>query len=244
MLGFINKDVLSVKIVSAAKQHTAQESKVVVLLLPADTLEGNGTAEGTGMSPQGLFHLSLSAGVICSSTSRGSGGGGAFRPFQPSDNRGWCVCQLSSAPMCRQRGVFVGWGRGREDESRKTRRLKSTITLFLSLTTSNVKTILTRPVKTTRWGSITARGHFVFLITFVSLSSFPLFEKCFRFPTWISHYLQKCVFLKFSALYGEWQSQNVLYRKVKSIAEKNVEPLVFVLKSEKERGEISSQTIY
>lgn len=166
MLGFINKDVLSEKIVSAAKQHTAQDPK---LLSYSFTLEGN-TAEGTGMSPRGLFHLSLSAVKY---VKRFWGGGS--RPFQPSDNRGWCVCQLSSAPMCRQRGVFVGWGRDGEDESRKTRRLKSTITLFLSLTTSNVKTILTRPVKTTRWGSITARGHFVFLITFVSLSSFPWF---------------------------------------------------------------------
>lgn len=68
---------------------------------------------------------------------------------------------------------FVRWGKGGEEENRKTRRLKSTITLFLSFTTTNVKPILTRPVKTTCQGSITTRSRFVFLITFISVSSFP-----------------------------------------------------------------------
>lgn len=80
MLGFINKDVLSVKIISAAKQNTG--SKVVVGLLPADALEGSSSAEGTGMRPRGLFDpcaplylsRSHSIDVNCSSVPRVSVG--------------------------------------------------------------------------------------------------------------------------------------------------------------------------
>lgn len=80
---------------------------------------------------------------------------------------------------------FVRWGKGEENENRKTRRLKSTITHFLSFTTSIVKPILTRAVKTTRSGNITTQGHFVFLITsplgvFFSTCTFP--EKLHLIP--------------------------------------------------------------
>lgn len=163
MLGFINKDVLSVKIIPTAKQNTAQDPKLLSDFCQQMLLEeqprGQEWRHGASLTPALLFTCprSHSIDVICFSEPRSVGGG------QTSDNREWRVRQ-AQLPCVISVG-FVRWGKGEEHESRKTQRLKSTITHFLSFTTSNVKPILTRPVKTTRSGSITTQGHFVFLIT-------------------------------------------------------------------------------
>lgn len=151
---FINKDVLSVKIITTAKQNTMQVRELLSEFCQQTLLKE--TAQQRGQEwRHGAFLTQMlpstcpsphSSNMIHSSASRGPGGSW---PFQQSDNKGWCVCQICSHVL--SVWAFVEWGKGegREDNSTKTGRLKSTITRFLSFTTSNLKLILTRGMKTT-----------------------------------------------------------------------------------------------
>lgn len=70
-------------------------------------------------SPQPVQIPALWPALLCSEGVQGVSG-----LSSGPDNKGWCVCQLSSAPMCHQCGVPVEWGEGWGGQKQKNREIK------------------------------------------------------------------------------------------------------------------------
>lgn len=114
MLGFINKDVLSVKIISAAKQNTVQDPKLLsdfcqqMLLKEAAEPRGQEWHHGASLNPALPFTCphSHSINVICSSVPSFKVGGHLIIRVDVSASSAWFPCVVS----VRFWQVGEGWG--------------------------------------------------------------------------------------------------------------------------------------
>lgn len=121
---FINKDVLSMKIIAAAKQNMAQDPELLSEVCQQTLLKETVQQRGQEWHHGGLFSLNDPLHLcqptfqkydLLSGVQRVQGS----RAFRQSDNKGWCVCQLSSAPVCHQCGVLSSGGRVRGTTAEK-----------------------------------------------------------------------------------------------------------------------------
>lgn len=165
------------KIITAAKQNMAQDpellSEVCQQTLFKETVQQRGQGWRHSSAFLSFFYLNVPLNLfkfqrcdLPSCVQRGSKGSRGF-PAVPI-TRDDVSASSARLPCVISAGFLSSGGKGEGDKSRKTGRLKSTITLFfffsISFTTFSrcVKLILTRPMKTTLWRNINTRGSLCF----------------------------------------------------------------------------------
>lgn len=165
------------KIITAAKQNMAQDpellSEVCQQTLFKETVQQRGQGWRHSSAFLSFFYLNVPLNLfkfqrcdLPSCVHRGSKGSRGF-PAVPI-TRDDVSASSARLPCVISAGFLSSGGKGEGDKSRKTGRLKSTITLFfffsISFTTFSrcVKLILTRPMKTTLWRNINTRGSLCF----------------------------------------------------------------------------------
>lgn len=136
---FINKDVLSMKIITAAKQNMAQDpellSEVCQQTLFKETVQQRGQGWRHSSAFLSFFYLDVPLNLfkfqrcdLPSCVQRGSKGSRGF-PAVPI-TRDDVSASSARLPCVISAGFLSSGGKGEGDKSRKTGRLKSTITLF------------------------------------------------------------------------------------------------------------------
>lgn len=166
------------KIITAAKQNMAQDpellSEVCQQTLFKETVQQRGQGWRHSSAFLSFFYLNVPLNLfkfqrcdLPSCVQRGSKGSRGF-PAVPI-TRDDVSASSARLPCVISAGFLSSGGKGEGDKSRKTGRLKSTITLFffffsISFTTFSrcVKLILTRPMKTTLWRNINTQGSLCF----------------------------------------------------------------------------------